>query len=81
MSGNETCRVSHVNHEQSTYGVGNCTHAFVIPVARISRTAADDEFRLALVSFLLHVVIIHHSGFGINVVAHGIIEHARSVNL
>ena len=73
-SSNQTCGVSHINHQQSTYLVGNLAHALVIPFAAVCRTTADNQFGLVLKSQLLHLVIIHTTCFLVQVVADGIVD-------
>ena len=66
--------VSHIHHKDSPYFVGNLTHAFVVPLTRVSRTTGDKEFGLVLTSELLHLIVVYHTGLAAEVVTHGLIE-------
>ena len=70
---NQSGRVSHIYHKQSTNLIGNLAHALVVPLAAVGRAAADDELRLVLESELLHMVVVYASGFWVEVVANGIV--------
>ena len=78
---NESCRVSHIDHEQSTNLVGNLTHALVVPLTTVSRSATDDELRLVLKSQLFHLVVVDASGLAVQVVANGVVENTTCVHM
>ena len=40
---NQTCRMSHIDHQDSSYFICDFAHTFVVPFARIGRGAADDN--------------------------------------
>ena len=79
--GNETCRVSHVDHEQGSHLVGNVAHACIVPLARVGRSSSNDELRLVLFCQTFHFVIVNASRLLVQRVGHGVIENAASVDM
>ena len=77
---NQTGRMCHVYHEYGTNLVGNLTHAGIIPLAAVSRTAADNHFRAMFKSQFLHLVVIHTAGFLVEVVTDGMVEDTGSIH-
>ena len=75
----ESCRVSHVNHEDGTHLVGDFSHALVVPLTAVCRTTSDDELWLVLESELLHLVVVHATCFLVQVVAYRIVEYSRCI--
>ena len=73
--GNKSCRVSHVYHKEGANLVGNLTHALVVPFATVGRATADNELRLMFECETFHLVVVHTSGLGVEVVAHWIVEN------
>ena len=78
--GDQTGRVGHVHHQQRAHLVGDLAHAFVIPLARVGRGAADDQFRLALQGLALHGVVVDHARGLVELIAHGLEIFTRHVD-
>ena len=76
----ESGRMRHVNHEKCSYLVGNFAHAFVVPLAAVGRSAANDEFGLVLHGELLHLVVVYASCLLVQVVSDGFVEDAARVD-
>ena len=60
--------------------VGNGTHALVIPFAAVSRTAADNQFRLFFQCDALHFVVINTTGLFVQEIRNGLVNQTRSVH-
>ena len=79
-SSNEASRVSHIDHQDGTYLVGNLAHTGIVPFAAISRTATDDEFWLVLEGEALHLVVIDATGIFAHIVGNRLVEQTRAVD-
>ena len=73
-------RVGHVHEQQRADFVRDFAHAFVVPFARIGRSAADDQFRLAFQRLAFHGVVVDHARRLVELVAHGVEVFARHVD-
>ncbi len=78
--GDETCRVGHVDEQESAYLVGDLTHAFVVPFAAVGRSAADDQFGFVLHGERFHRVVVDRAGLLSHLVAYGLVEDAGHVD-
>ena len=72
--------MSHVNHQDGTYLVRDFAHALIVPFAGISRTAADNHFGFLAQGNFFHLVIVHASGFPVQIVFAGSIDNTGSVD-
>ena len=70
----------HVYHQDGSNLVGYLTHAGIVPLAAIGRAAADDELRLVLEGQLFHLVVVHATGFLLEVIANGPVDDAAGVD-
>ena len=70
----------HVDHQQGTDLVGNLAHTLIIPVAGISRAAADDQLRTFAEGDFLHLVVIHAAGLLLDIVFRCMIEDTRTID-
>ena len=77
---NKSGWMCHVDHEDGTYLVGNFAHPFVVPFARISRSASDNHFRVFTKSHFLHLVVVHPSGFFVQIVLARSVDDARRID-
>jgi len=59
--------VSHIDHEESAYFIGNFAHAGVIPLAAVSATTTDNQFWFVLKSQFLHLVVVYTACFLVRV--------------
>ena len=75
----ESGRVSHVNHEQGAYFVGNATHASVVPFARICAGATHNQFWMYAASCFFHLVVVNKPGVFFHVVFHLVEHQSREV--
>ena len=78
---NQTGGVSHINHQQSAYLVGNLTHTLVVPLTAVGRATADNQLRLVLEGQLLHLVIIHTTGLLVQVIADGVVDQTTGIHM
>ena len=78
--GDQAGRVGHVHHQQRAHLVGDRAHALVVPLARVGRRAADDQFRLALQGLALHGVVVDHACGLVELIAHGLEIFTRHVD-
>ena len=78
--GDKTGGVSHIYHHKCAHLVGDGTHTLVVPIAGISRRAADDEFGLALQRHALHLVVVNETCLFVYVVGNVVVEFARRVD-
>ena len=78
---NQTRRVSHINHEECTHLVGNLAHTCIIPLTAVGTTTTDNQLRFVFQSQLLHFVIIHATGFLVEVIADRVVEESGSVDV
>ena len=78
--GDQAGRVGHVHEQQRADFVRDFAHAFVVPFARIGRSAADDQFWLAFQRLALHGVVVDHARRLVELVAHGVEVFARHVD-
>ena len=76
----KSCRVSHIDHEQSTNLVGNLTHALVVPLTAVCRTTTDNQLGLIFDSQLLHLVVVHTTSLLIQIITYGLVENTRGVD-
>ena len=79
-SRDQTGRMRHVDHQQSTYFVGDLTHTLVIPITRIGGATTDDQFGFLTQSNLLHLIIIHATRLLIYIVLGCPIENTRAID-
>ena len=63
-----------------TYAVGYLTHALVVPLAAVCRTASDYHLGLVLVGQTLHLIIIHTAGLTVEVVAYRLVDDAARIH-
>ena len=78
---NQTCRVSHINHEESAYLIGNLAHAGVIPLAAVSATTTDNQFWFVLKSQFLHLVVVYTACFLVQVVTDRVVENTGCIDV
>ena len=78
-SGNQTSRMSHVNHQQSAHLVGNLAHALVVPLAAVSRATTDNQLGLVFDSQTLHLIVVYTTSLLVQVVTNGLVQDTRSV--
>ena len=72
---NQSGRVSHVNKQQCTNFISYSTHAFVVPLTAISRSATDNQFWFVLTCEAFHLVIVHTSCLTIQCITNVVIEN------
>ena len=72
--------MGHVDHQQRAHLVGDLTHALVVPLARIGRSAAHDQFRMALHGQLLHGIVVDAARSLVQPIADGLEVLARHVD-
>ena len=73
--GNQACRMGHIHPENGAHLVGNFTHTHIIPFTGISRSTAYNQFWTMFKGFALHIVIVNHSGGGIQTIRNGIVQY------
>ena len=78
--GNQTGGVSHVDHEDGAYLIGNLTHAGIIPFTRIGARAAHNQLGMCAVGYFGHLVVINEAGVLLHIVTYGIEHKAREIN-
>ena len=78
--GDESGGVCHVDHEDGSDAVGDISHALVVPLSAVGRSAADDESGLMFEGELFHFVVVYTSSFGVEVIADGVVEDAGGVD-
>ena len=76
----ESGGVSHVDHEQCPYLVGDLAHALIVPLTAVGRATADDQLGFVFQSELLHVVVVHASCFAVERVSDVVVEDTRGVD-
>ena len=78
---NQTSGVSHVDHQQGTHLVGNLTHTLVVPFTAVGTATTDNQLGLVLQGQLLHLVVIHTACLLVQVVADGVVDDTRSIDM
>ena len=74
--GDQTCRMRHVDHQQSPDLVGDFTHPLIIPFAAVSRCPADNHFGFVLQSEPFHGIVVDRPGLFGEFVTDGFVEKA-----
>ena len=77
---NETCNVSHVNHEVCANFLCDCAHLFEIDCAGVSGSACNDELGLAFKSNLTECFVVDLAVSGIYAVGNEVVVAAGDVN-
>ena len=77
---NQTCWVSHVNHQQCSHLVGDGTHTGVIPVAAICAGTTDDEFWLFAKSHFFHHIIVNETVAFSHIIFAVVEHHTREIH-
>ena len=77
--GNQPGRMRHVDHKDGAHFICNFTHAFVIPFARVCRTAADNHFRTFAQGNFLHLIVVYTAGFLIKIIFAWSIDDTGSI--
>ena len=73
--------MSHVDHQECAYLVGNLAHTGIVPLTAVGRAATDDEFRLLFECETLHLIIVHAACLLVEIVAHRIVEDSGGVDM
>ncbi len=77
---NQSCWMCHVYHQQCAYLIGNLAHACIVPFAAVGRATADNQLRLLGKCYAFHLVIVHASCLGVQVVCYRMIQNAAGVH-
>ena len=76
----KTGGMGHVDPQDSANLIRDSAHAFVIPLARVSGSPADDQLRFVFEGELLHPVVVDKAGLRIEAVGDGMVQDAGSVH-
>ncbi|MMZ66122.1 hypothetical protein D1872_285920 [compost metagenome] len=75
-SRNQTCDMSHIHHEQSTYIISNGRKSFEINRAWISTRSSNDQTRTMLEGSLAYFIIINQEVVLTNSIGREIIQQS-----
>lgn len=80
-SSNKSTRVGNVSHEECTMLISGCSKFTVIPVPRVRRSAANDQFGFEETGLRSQRVVVDQIRFTVDTVRKGLEIYGRSCHL
>ena len=77
---NQAGGVCHIYHEDSTHFVSYLANTCIIPLATVSRTTGNNEFRLVLACQLFHLIIVYTTCFFFQIIAYRLVKNAGCID-